>query len=315
MTTFLRAMWSASPPLTAVGFLLLSLTPVLGLAMVLDSRTILGAPAWLKPAKFAVSTGVFCLTMAAIFVWLPAWRRLRAVAGWGTALVFVVEVAIISVQAGRGTTSHFNVATPFDGALFYGMGVAILLQTLMAIAVAVALFRTAIGDGAFGWALRLGLVLSIVGASTGGLMTRPTDAQLAAARAGAPITVAGAHTVGGPDGGPGLPGTGWSTAHGDLRVPHFVGLHAVQVLPLIALLLARRRVDASTRLRLVVGAAVSYTALFGILLAQALRGQPLVAPDALTSAALVVWAVVTIGGARLIARGEGRGDSVAPVAV
>jgi hypothetical protein len=315
MTTYLRAMWSASPPLTAVGLLLLSLTPVLGLAMVLDARTIMGAPAWLKPAKFAVSTGVFCLTMAAILVWLPTWRRLRAVAGWTTAMVFVVEVAIITAQAWRGTTSHFNLATPLDGALFAVMGMAILVQTLMTVAVAVALFRTDIGDRAFGWALRLGLVLSIVGASTGGLMTTPTDEQLAAARARARITVAGAHTVGGPDGGPGLPGTGWSTAHGDLRVPHFVGLHAVQVLPLIALLLARRRLDATTRLRLVVGAAISYTALFGILLTQALRGQPLVAPDALTSAALVVWAIVTIGGARLIARGDGRGDFAATVAV
>jgi hypothetical protein len=302
MTTFIRTMWAASAPLTAVGLLMLALTPVLGLAMVLDPREILGAPAWLKPAKFAVSTGLFCLTMAAILVCLPAWRRLRAVVGWTTATVLVVEVAIISLQAWRGTTSHFNVATPLDGALFSAMGALIVLQTLMTGAVAVALFRTTLNDRALGWALRLGLVLSIAGASTGGLMTAPTEGQLASARAGTPMTIAGAHTVGAPDGGPGLPGTRWSTGHGDLRVPHFIGLHAVQVVPLLALLLARRRVDAAARLRLVVGAAISYAALFGILLTQALRGQPLVAPDALTSAALAVWAAVTVGGALLLAR-------------
>jgi len=306
-------MWAASAPLTAVGLLMLALTPVLGLAMVLDPREILEAPAWLKPAKFAVSTGLFCLTMAAILVSLPAWRRLRAVAGWTTAMVFVVEVAIISLQAWRGTTSHFNVTTPLDGALFSVMGALIVLQTLMTGAVAVALFRTTLDDRALGWALRLGLVLSIAGASTGGLMTAPTERQLAAARAGAPMTIAGAHTVGAPDGGPGLPGTGWSTTHGDLRVPHFIGLHAVQVMPLLALLLARRRVDAAARRRLVVGAAISYAALFGILLTQALRGQPLVAPDALTSVALAVWAAVTVGGALLLARAGVRRHIVAGV--
>jgi hypothetical protein len=315
MTTLMRAMWSASPPLTAVGLLMLALTPALGLAMVLDPRAILGAPAWLKPAKFAVSTGAFCLTMAALLVCLPAWRRLRAVVGWTTAIVFVVEVAIISLQAWRGTTSHFNVATPLDGALFAVMGALIALQTLMTTAVAVALFRTTLDDRALGWAVRLGLVLSIAGASTGGLMTAPTDVQLAAARAGAPMTVAGAHTVGAPDGGPGLPGTGWSTGHGDLRVPHFLGLHALQIIPLVALLLARRGVDAARRVRFVVGATISYAALFALLLSQALRGQSVIAPDALTLAALAVWAAATIAGALLIARTGIRRDVFAGVAV
>ena len=68
-------------------------------------------------------------------------------------------------------------------------------------------------------------------------MTRPTAAQLDEARATGRMAIAGAHTVGAPDGGPGLPGTGWSVEHGDLRIPHFVGLHAMQILPLLALAL------------------------------------------------------------------------------
>ena len=94
-----------------------------------------------------------------------------------------------------------------------------------------------------GWALRLGMTITIVGAMTGGLMTRPTSAQLEAARAGNRMTVAGAHTVGAPDGGPGLPGTGWSLEHGDIRVAHFLGLHALQLLPLLAFAFAQARVE------------------------------------------------------------------------
>ena len=78
------------------------------------------------------------------------------------------------------------------------------------------------------------MMLTIVGAMTGPLMTRPTDAQLADARAGAQMTVAGGHSVGGVDGGPGVPVTGWSREHGDVRVPHFIGLHAIQALALFA---------------------------------------------------------------------------------
>jgi hypothetical protein len=212
-----------------------------------------------------------------------------------TAGVFVVEVGIISVQAWRGTTSHFNVGTPLDATLFSVMGALIVLQSGMTVLVAVAAWRQRFDDAALGWALRLGLVLSILGASTGGLMTAPTAAQLADAGAGRPMTIAGAHTVGAPDGGPGLPGTGWSTDHGDLRVPHFVGLHALQAIPLVALLLARRRIDAAKRIRIVLATAISYAALFGILLSQALRGQAVVAPDAMMAIALATWAAATIG--------------------
>ena len=45
------------------------------------------------------------------------------------------------LQAARGTTSHFNVSTPFDGVLWMIMGLAIVAQTLTSVAVAVALWR------------------------------------------------------------------------------------------------------------------------------------------------------------------------------
>jgi hypothetical protein len=267
----------------------------------LDPRTIGGAPAWLKPAKFGASTAIYSLTLAWLFRYLGAWRRTRRIAGWTTAVVLVMEVAIIALQAWRGTTSHFNVGTPLDAALFSIMGSGIFLQTAVSLTVALALWRERFADPALGWALRLGMTLTIVGASTGGLMVRPTAAQLADARAGRGMPVAGAHSVGGPDGGAGVPGTGWSVDHGDLRVPHFVGLHAVQALGLFAVWLGSRWPRAS-RVRVVLAATASYTALFVILLWQALRAQSIVQPDAVMLVVLTAWAAATAAAVYAAAR-------------
>jgi hypothetical protein len=267
------------------------------IGLAIDPRVITGAPAWLKPAKFAASIAIYTFTLAWIFSLIPEWTRTRRIVERTTAVTLVLEIVIISLQAYRGTTSHFNVGTLVDGVLFTIMGAAILIQTLSTIAVAAALWRHQFADRALGWALRLGMTMTIVGALSGGLMTQPTHQQLDAARAGERMMVAGAHTVGAADGGPGVPGTGWSTEHGDLRVPHFLGLHALQVLPIIALVLARRRMRDVVRVRLAITASASYIGLFGILLVQALRGQSVLAPDALTIALLAVWVLGTASAA------------------
>jgi hypothetical protein len=292
--TLLARMWQASPPLTAVGLLMIVVAGASLVGLLVDPRIIAGAPAWLKPLKFAISTAVYSLTLAWIFTYLTNRRRVRRVVGWTTAIVFVLEVAIIDLQAFRGTTSHFNAATPLDQVLYGVMGAAIVLQTLLSILVVVALFRQRFADLALGWALRLGMILTIAGAMTGPLMTRPTPTQLADARGGAQLTVVGAHSVGGPDGGPGLPVTGWSREHGDVRVPHFVGLHALQALALIALGLRRWRRPDHVRVKAALVAAGSYGALFLLLLWQALRGQSLVALDATAIASLAGWAAATV---------------------
>jgi hypothetical protein len=90
--------------------------------------------------------------------------------------------------------------------------------------------------------------------------------------------VAGAHTVGAPDGGAGLPLTRWSTDHGDLRVAHCVGMHALQLLPVLLLGLRRLRGthdDAVERITLVVAAIVALGTFLALLL-QALNGRPLI---------------------------------------
>ena len=293
------SLWRESRPLTASGMLMLVAFAVSVVAMGLDHREILGAPRWLKPAKFGISTAMYAFTLAWMFRFLPERPRLKAVVGWIVAIVVVLEVFLIDLQAARGVTSHFNVGTTFDASVFEIMGTAILIAWLASIALTVALFRQRYADEAFGWALRIGMLITVLGQATGGIMTTPTQAQFAAART-TRIAVAGAHTVGAPDGGAGLPITGWSRQHGDVRVAHFIGLHAVQLLPATAWLIGPLG-SAVRRRRSLLLVAAGYFSLFDILLAQALSGQPLLAPQGSIALAFGVWAVVATAGLLFIA--------------
>ena len=294
LTQFIGALWRIDRPLTFTALAMIAALGVFGAGQLIDPRLVGGAPVWLKPAKFAASIAIYTLTLTWIFQFLPDWPRLRRHVSRLTAISLIVEIVIIAFQAARGVISHFNVGTTLDATLFAIMGVAIVVQTLTSVAVAVAVWRQRFASPAIGWAIRLGLTMMIVGASLGGLMTRPTDAQLASARASGRMAIAGAHTVGAADGGPGLPGTGWSVEHGDLRVPHFMGLHALQVLPLFAWLLQRRGWGSAATVRAVQTFAASYALLLSILVWQALRGQSLIRPDPLTLTALGVWGLATI---------------------
>ncbi len=127
------------------------------------------------------------------------------------------------------------------------------------------------------------------------------------------MSAVGSHAVGVPDGGPGLPFVGWSTIGGDLRVGHFVGLHALQVLPLLAALVAQRGLPEAARVRAVVSVAAGYLGLVLLLTWQALRAQPVLAPDGLTASAFVL-VVLGTGAGLATALGMARRDR-RPVAV
>lgn len=101
-------------------------------------------------------------------------------------------------------------------------------------------------------------------------MVRPTPAQMESLAHHQDVNAIGGHTVGGIDGGAGLPGVGWSKQHGDLRIPHFFGLHALQIIPFAAWLIGRRRTPAG-----IFAVAGGYSALLALLTWQALRGLPL----------------------------------------
>lgn len=289
-------------PLVVFSAAMAALAVVSAVGLVVDDRVLVGAPIWAKPFKFSVSFVAYCLTLAWMLTLLTRGRRIGRWAGHVIVLTSLVEMVIITVQVVRGKRSHFNTATAFDSALWNAMGMTIAVLWAATLVIAVLLLRTRVADRAEALAVRGGLLIALAGAALGFLMALPSESQQAVGNLDASDAI-GAHSVGVPDGGPSMALTGWSTTGGDLRAPHFVGMHALQLIPLllIALVLLAPRFaplrDAGVRLRLVRVAVAGYAALVALITWQALRGQPLIHPDGVTLAAAGAILAAVAGGA------------------
>lgn len=238
--------------------LLCLVAAVITTVLIMSTETkVLGINAWIKPTKFFVSTAVFVWTMAWLAFYLEEYTSVRAYS-WMVVIVFTIELSYIAGKAAVGELSHFNVSTPFSNVMWSVMGLLIVFMTLWTAYLGGLFFvnRFPTLPPSFVWGIRLGILLFVVFAFEGSLMAR----QLA-------------HSVGGTDGGAGLPVTNWSRQHGDLRVAHFFGLHALQILPLAGFYLFRR-VD------LVCTIAVLYFVLVSFTFWQAKQGRPLLGHSA-----------------------------------
>lgn len=259
---FLAELYRRNPLLALVGWLhvLLLLATVIG--VLADDRQVLGLNTWVKPMKFMASLVIYLWTVAWFtrYISRPRWaiRTISAV----IATVIILESVCLLVQAGRGTASHFNVATDFDAAIFQMMGILIGINMLMAIAVLVMFAKPAAKvSAAYLWGIRGGLLLFLAGGVLGGIMIGNNG-----------------HTFGAPDGGPGLPVLNWSTTAGDLRIAHGLALHALQILPLFGFALSRWSLLSSeaARLALLAAGTLAYAWLVYLLARQAIAGVPLV---------------------------------------
>ncbi|MEH0826819.1 MULTISPECIES: hypothetical protein [unclassified Micromonospora] len=296
MTTALRRAAHWHRPMMVFVAAMAVLAVVSAIGVVADPRVLTGVPIWLKPLKFSVSFVLYGTTLAWMLSLLPRRSRLAERAGTVIVAMSVVEMAVIVGQVLRGTTSHFNGTTPLNAALFTVMGASIGVLFAAHFVIGVVVVQRRIADRAATYAVGLGIGLSLLGMLAAVPMVLPAQEPGIEG-------ISGAHSVGVLDGGPGLPLVGWSTTGGDLRIGHFVGLHALQALPILAILLSRflgTRLDERTRVRLLVVAGAAYGVLTVLLTWQALRGQPLLRPDALTLAAVVALVLATATAAGVV---------------
>jgi len=247
---------------------MLLLLVVVTLLSIGDQRLVLGINPWLKPMKFLVSI--------AIFLWTVAWFMpetvpdlvRRALVRWTIAGAMIIEILLICMQAARGTTSHFNAATPLDLAVFNIMGVAITVSSVaMVLFLWIVRRDTPSRRAGYLWGIRLGVALFILATVLPGFLMVGNNG----------------HSFPGPDGGRGLPFLNWSVEIGDLRTAHFFGMHAMQALPLLGFVLDRT-LGANppsdlipTASNVVITVGILWLVVSGALLGIALLGRPLMA--------------------------------------
>ena len=220
--------------------------------MPFEETEILGVNMWLKPFKFYSSVGIMVLTMGWLLYYLNNAKKIRTYS-WLIVITMFFENGLIIAQAIRKTTSHFNATSALNGIVFSLMGMLIAIFTITVIFVCISFFKQkqfSIPD-AYVWGIRLGLLFFIIFSLEGGLMVGLLK-----------------HTVGGLDGGPGLPLVNWSTEYGDLRIAHFIGIHSLQVLPLVGNYFSKTK-------RQTIIFSVVYFLLASILFLQAMKGIPL----------------------------------------
>ena len=137
--------------------------------------------------------------------------------------------------------------------------------------------------------IRWGLATGLAGMGLAFTMTPPQPGQIDNWEG-----IAGAHTVGSADGGPGLPFLGWSTEAGDLRIAHFLGLHGLQVFPLLAVVLGVVVSSVTLQRAVLHGAAVTYSLVVVVTYVQALLGESIVSPS---PEILFGYGLAVVGGA------------------
>lgn len=222
---FLTQLKQRNPSLYWYGWLNILGAIICAIMMQADDTIVLGINAWIKPLKFFLSTVIFSWSMGWFMVHLTK-QKAVLIFSWVVILVLSFELVVIVWQAANGRLSHFNISDPFYLLLFNLMGVAITILTLWTLYVGILFFRQKQFNlpMPYVWAVRIAILFFVFFAFEGGAMA----AQLR-------------HTVGAADGSEGLPLFNWSRVHGDLRIAHFAGMHALQIIPLFGWFVAKTK--------------------------------------------------------------------------
>jgi len=251
------------PVLSRLGWALMLAVPVFAAIAFFAPGVTQSVNPWIKPIKFSLSFSTFASTMSLLLLALQIPRWQLKLARRAMAVSIALEIFSLGAQAWRS-------AHPQAGHLLLDGVLAQLTNSMVMVNTAIVCWmlflfcanrvRTAVVDGPMVSAIRYSMVIFLAGNAIGGYML-----------------ARGSHTVGTADGGAGLLFVNWSTIAGDLRIAHFIAIHAVQIVPLFAYILAQMTpIPAVKHRRFAIAAmAIVVSVAVGATFVQAALGHPL----------------------------------------
>jgi len=252
MIDFIQNIKARNETLFYFGLVCLILSIVFLILAKITTTQVYGVNAWYKPFKFAFSTLTFAWSMAWYCYYLPNFNI--KIFNWSVIILLGFEIAYIAFQASKGQLSHYNLSTPLNSALFSLMALAATLVTLYTAYVGFLFFTNSFQylPVHYVWAIRLSIAIFVIFSFEGFAMGSRLN-----------------HSVGALNDNSNWFIIGWSKTVGDLRVSHFIGMHALQVLPILSYYVLKNT-------KLTVGLSIIYGLLALLTLIQALRGRPLI---------------------------------------
>lgn len=208
--------------------------------------------AWYKPFKFAFSTFLFAWAMAWYCYYLPNFNI--QFYNWTVIILLGFEIFYIAFQANKGQLSHYNISTPVYATLYSMMAIAASLVTIYTGYVGLLFFKNSFPDlpNYYVWAIRLSILLFVIFSFEGFAMGSRLN-----------------HSVGALNDNSNWFILGWSKTVGDLRISHFIGMHALQVVPFLSYYILKNT-------KLTIGLSIFYGILALFTLIQAIQGKPLI---------------------------------------
>jgi hypothetical protein len=261
--SFFSELDATDPVLSRLGWALLLVVPVFAaLAMSVPAGAGAVNP-WIKPIKFSMSFSTFASTISVLLLALriPKWQL--TIVRRAIAASVALEILSLASQAWR-SAYHLSGHSLIDSSLAQMTNSMVMVNTVIVCWMLALFYVNRVHTAKIDWpmvsAIRYSIVIFLAGNAIGGYML-----------------ARGSHTVGIVDGGPGLPFVNWSVIGGDLRIAHFIAIHAIQIVPLFAYLLSQMSPILPVRYRRIAAGALALAVSIavGATFVQATLGHPL----------------------------------------